>query len=855
MTWIAIALVAAALLLLPGAVVWLLFGPRGMPYQVALAPAFALSLAAISILAWLAYVAGIGFAGLKVAAVATAVVALALTPFAVRRARTPVASGEAALPSWTIWSAVAVAVLTALSALYSGTWISLTADTFYHLAAIRSVLEHGTALPLQVFFDEPVPAPDPTSGTWHSALAIVASLSGADPIDVWRFMTVVTAPLTALAFFVLAVAVTRSGVAAAIATALYMVVGLSLDFRSAANPNRFGVLLGWLALAFVLRFVDNGSRRELVFAVPIAFAASAVHPGQSPFLLATLGAAVLGAVIVRAPSWRRLVLGGAIVGAAALPLFAVNLLTLNEAAPYAAAALAAPLPLRTGHRPWPWVVPTFWYRNVGAVLGTAFAPLLIRPWWAGQAGAGLLLALLAGVPAVALTPVFATTYTGQYLLARVSDVVLPLVWIAFAWAIVIAAGALRGRMRVPATLVLVVAVAAVAAGVYAAPLPRFTKHGNLQSFQTTRTTDLTVTWRDRLDAIAKLPQDAVILAAPDISFELAGLTGRAVVAVGASHTPHQVEVRDGPRRRTDALDAVQGRLDQLQLAAVIEQYGVTDVMVDRSETDLRAWDELATSGFLVPIAGNDVWHLYAFDASRLQPALAIDLHEATGPNATEVGVEPSAAYAGRAVFGRVVWSNPAPAQAMLVADGPEGTFRHSVGIGRATDEIVALPVPLNAAIGLYTLDLQLASGDSIQLGTFDVGRIFQGEDLGGIVPGNGAGWTTTGDLKYQGDLAAVAVNEGAAAHQATPAVAPGSYCVIAFVEDDGTGATNEILVGLGQATTTLSWSGALSGMRDVRGRLDTTAPSGELVMRLVQRDQSRAVVDAIAIFPSTPQSC
>jgi len=841
-TILAIGVWAAALLLLPGWALWRLVGPRGLPWLLVVAPAFGLSLCLLSLAAWAAYITGVGFDGLRISAVALvalAVIGLAAS-FVVRRggSRFP-----ETVPTWTLWAAAAVAVAAVLSALYSGTWMSLTADTFYHLAAIRSVLEHNTALPREVFFSTPVPAPDPTTGAWHSALAVVASLAGADPIDVWRAMTVAAAPMTALAFFALALAVTRNGAAAAIATGLYVVLALGLDFRSAANTNRFGPFLGWLALAFALRYMDTGSRRELAVGAPIAFAASAVHPAQSPFLLATLGCAALAALVIRSDRLKEVALASALVGAATIPLLAVNFLTLAASTPYAAMAQTAPLPLRVAHRPWTWVLPTFWYRTSGIVLGTLFAPLFLRPWRNGDFRAGMLVVLLLAIPLVSLTPLFATSYSNQYLLARVADVLQPLAWIAWAWSMAIAAGSLRGRLVLPAAAVLLVSVSAAAVGFYAGPWQHFSlQPGPIPAFATTRTTDLTVAWKDRLDAVAKLPPHSVILAAPDMGFELSGLTGREVVAVLQSHTPHQIEVRDGARRREDALDFVEGRLSPVAMAGVIEHYGVTDVLVDTDRTDPQAWDLIESAQILTPVAGNSTWRLYRYDPTKL--ASFLDLTDSVGPEHV---------LAGRAVFAQMGAGNPVTGTVRLEATGPGGTFSRDLAVNGQT---LALPVPLDSPLGTYHLTVATPGGPSRVLGDFTVGRLFQAEDLGGVAPGRAQGWTTQGGPIYHGALAAAATDVGASAEQRTPPLAAGVYCVTATVFDYGTGDANELEVGAkGSAGADVSWAGATAGPRDVTASMTVDEPSDMLVMRVVSRGQPRVVVDQLQLYPRAGGAC
>jgi hypothetical protein len=851
-----ISLWAAALLLVPGWVIWRLVGPRGMQPVLQIAPAFALSMAVISVVAWSGYLLGLGFTSVKTVAVAVVVLAVLGSLVALRIRRS--AAIDPVSPPWTLWAVSAMAVGAALSALYSGFWLSATADSFYHLAAVRSIIEHGTTLPKEVFFSEPVPAPDPTSGAWHLAVALVANLSGQDPVMVWHVMTVALAPLMVLGFFTLALSIIRSGFPALVVCALYVVLGLAFDFRNVANPNQFGDVLAWLALAFACRFAGNGSWHELVVAAPIAFAASAVHGALSPFLLVALAGGLAAAVVVRSPSWKRLFVAAAVVAAAALPLLIVDASILAARPPYAAMAIQSPLPLLTIRRPWTWVWPSNWYDNPGTVLGTAFAVTLVRLWRAGEVGAGLVIAALVAIPAAAVTPLFATTYSGQYLLARVSFVLQPLAWVAWGWGMALVIGALRGRFKIPAIAALVASLVAVAPSFYIGPLARFVFPAtSTRSFQFSRSTDLTVAWRDRLAAIDKLPRSAILLAEPRMAYELAGLTGREVVAVTLTHTPAQIEARDGPRRRADALDAVQGRLDALSLAGVIEHYGVTDVLVDMDRTDPVAWDQLASAEILTPIASGPRWRLYGYDPGRLDGYLNLATEAGPGPELERTGIGPRVAVAGRAVFSRIFWQGSAGG-ARLQADamGSNRIFSRTIELSPAgSKETFALPIPSDAAVDQYRLSLVLSGGQSVPLGLFDVGRLYQAEDMGGVVAGNSSGWTTLGGSVYQGGLSAIATHPGSAEHQAIPPADAGDYCAAARVYDDGSAHLNVLEVSLGSATAQLSWAGPVSGMRWIRTAISVDRPAGQLGVRLIQRGQTSVIVDALELYPLIAAAC
>lgn len=854
MTIVWISVWAAALLLLPGFVIWRLVGPLGLSPALQVAPAFALSMALISIIGWSCFVLGVAFNGVKgVSIVVVALAALGL-PIALRY-RKP-AQTERVLPGWALPGALALALATGLTALYSGPWLSATADTFYHLAAIRSILEHGTALPQEVFFSIPAPAVDPTSGVWHLALALVANLSGQDPLMVWRAANVAIAPVTVLALFALALSLTRSSIAALIACVLYTVLGLSFDFRDAAYTHHFGLLLAWLALAFVLRYAENGSRRELAVAAPIAFAASAVHPLLSPLLMIALGCATAAAMLIRSPSVGRFVVAAAVVGGAALPLLLVNLATLRVPNPYAAMAVMSPFLVPVIHRPWPWMWPSFWFSNPGTVLGTAFAILLVRLWRSREVGAGLLIVALLVVPAASITPLFATSRSDQYLVARVAGVLTPLAWIALGWGLVLAAGALRTRLAIPAAAVLVVAGLVMAPTFYTGPLSHYFRPASSKSIAASRSGDLTVVWRDRLEAIDKLPRAAILLAEPRMAYELSGLTGREVVAVPLSHTP--VQVRDGPQRRESAVDAVQGRLDAAGLAGVIEHYGVTDVLVDMDSTDSTAWAQLANAKILSPVASGDRWQLYHYERPMLDGYLNLPAAPGPGPELASSGIGPQPALAGRAVFVRLGWSQTFAGSARLQADSVDSTLSFSTTIevaGSGSSETFALPVPTTAPAGRYRLSLTLNAGQTLALGSFDVGFLYQAEDMGGVVAGDAGGWSILGGSAYQGALSAAAKQLGSATHQPIPPVGAGSYCLSARVYDYGTNETSALDAMLGSAVTRLSWSGSTPGMRWVGGAIVIDRPAGQLGVRLIQRGRSAVIVDSLELYPLVGGQC
>jgi hypothetical protein len=137
----------------------------------------------------------------------------------------------------------------------------------------------------------------------------------------------------------------------------------------------------------------------------------------------------------------------------------------------------------------------------------------------------------------------------------------------------------------------------------------------------------------------------------------------------------------------------------------------------------------------------------------------------------------------------------------------------------------------------------------MDMGTFDVGRLYQAEDMGGVIAGDSRGWTVNGGSAYQGGLAAAAVIVGSTAHQAIPPLPAGGYCVGARVYDDGSSNANAVDVSLGDAHVQLVWSGSSAGLRWMRSAVTTGSAAGRLAIAVAQRGQAGVVVDALEIYP------
>jgi hypothetical protein len=329
-----VSVAAAAVLFLPG---WLLVHAsrwelvRGV--RLAEIPlAFALSIAIVSVLGVSASLVGLGLGTLL--QVIIAIDALALLRIAVLAGRQGLRR-TGSLPEWAVSPAEAAiagfAVVAAGAAAWAGVWFSRTADTFYHMAAVRRLLHEDDVLVSKLIYADSargdLPAGlDPTSGTWHLALALVAKASGLDIVTVWTLLPPLMALLLVLAFYTLAVVLFQNRWWALAATVIQFTLFVNMDFRTSLYPNVISKALLWVALAAAFRYLSDGDRRGFAVAGVVAFSLASVHMfAVELYLLSLVVLAAAAALLVRWRSHlfvdlRRLALLAAAGGLAALPI-------------------------------------------------------------------------------------------------------------------------------------------------------------------------------------------------------------------------------------------------------------------------------------------------------------------------------------------------------------------------------------------------------------------------------------------------------------------------------------------------------------------------------------------------------
>ena len=817
----------------------------------------------VSVAAWLAWLTGTGMTG---AAVLTL---LLITGGAAARIVWRKHAVPMERPGPFDLGVGAIAAVATGFAVWTGPWLGQSADPFYHMAAARALLRENRAIPQDVFFGVTLPYPDVTSGTLHLVLAWLSLVGGMVPA--WTALTFFGAAFTTVCLVALAREVTGSALAALIGAALYLVLGLDLDMRAAGYPNRIAPGLVFLSFAFLLRFARSETRswHYLALACLFAFTAASVHSGMAPLIAVMLVATLVAATLVaaRAHRWRPLVplaIACAAVMLVMLPLLAVRVLAALPA-PGPEASLAIPAPPLVVHVLFGYVLvdPRFWFGGLVTITTVGTVCLLGRArrlLMAGDPGAALLWGGVLFAPAATVTPLFTHISSGLYFYARISQLLFALLFVTIGWELSRLPGLANIGARPPephAARRMLAAYLLVGATVYifADQLPqgvilRYTSH-LAYSVSVSRNNNVTVLWADRLRVLDVVGPGA-ILADLEISYELAGLTGRRVVAVPWGHSSYQDEARDGALRRGDVADALNPSADPTALLSALTRYQVTFVMVDLARDGSATWDWIASQKSLTPIAEGNGWRLYRFDRSRIDQALDIPLQGG-------VGLFPPRVIAGRAVFVRVTSPGqgaPALVTALGLTSGANFQTQFALPDQAGASITAPLLLPDSAPVDRYAVTVSMPGRAPMPAGQFEVGHAYEAEYFAGVIfdlhrgAARRPGWEAVNGPDYARGQAAAALLAGSVASRPLTDP-PGDYCLSVLVFDAGDGRSRSLDIRLGSAVVTATWSSQSRGMRHLEMGVRLRSASQPRVSYWVPAGSPVSVIlDRITLYPS-----
>ena len=172
---------------------------------------------------------------------------------------------------------ISFAVFCSLLALWTGPWLSHSADSFMHMAAVRRLINTGQVLNTGVYFPWESPGLVPQTGTWHLALALLSSFSGMDITRIWLYLPALLTPVYILSFHAFASTLFKNHKLTAFVTVLYFILHHKLDFRLVTKANRISLAIVWIALLFTLKYLDTGKKKYLCLAAALGFVLSTVH--------------------------------------------------------------------------------------------------------------------------------------------------------------------------------------------------------------------------------------------------------------------------------------------------------------------------------------------------------------------------------------------------------------------------------------------------------------------------------------------------------------------------------------------------------------------------------------------------
>ena len=296
-----LALAAAVVLVLPGLLVLEVTRvvPKGVGRMALLPLSFSISMAFISLIGLIGYALNVGLVVAESIILGSAALLLLKLVWAHSRVRgnrgTSVVLPPLLLADGAV--VVSVALLAALAA-WVGIWLSHTADSFYHIAGISTLLADDSMLVERVLYADSPGGLDPISGTWHLALALVSNIGEIDPVFLFDQLPPAMVILLALAFFSFARVLLKNPWWALAATLVQFIVVFQLDFRTSPYPNIISFVVLWTALLVLFKLLESGERKGLLIVGASGFALAGLHLFTFELLILSIVGYGLGVYVV-----------------------------------------------------------------------------------------------------------------------------------------------------------------------------------------------------------------------------------------------------------------------------------------------------------------------------------------------------------------------------------------------------------------------------------------------------------------------------------------------------------------------------------------------------------------------------
>lgn len=518
-------------------------------------------------------------------------------------------------------SGIVLAGIAALAALIQQPWWFGTPDTYYHLAAARSVLATNAPLVTDPFFGTGSKLIDATSGSLQPVMAVIARLTATDMATGYPALTACGAALMVLAFWTLANEVFSSRRASDLATVAYVVGAWSTDFRVFAYPKHVSLGLAFIAIALVVRLAAGKGKDVFIALGAVGFATLSMHLGAAELVLLVGFAIAVGLSATglfergeERRTWfrngRRVLAAMVMIAVSAVPVLYPRIMSLRGTSVLGsdsfrnAAEEILQLPL--GQRV---VVPGgFGFGGAPLFWMTVLLTLLVLVRWARSRRHedAALLSILLVVPVLTLLPPVSTLALGlsSYMVARMVELLRFVPYLALAWPAAIFAS--NGRRRYLALSAGALVLALVVAVPYLASTYRQgagkIRTGSRYSIAESQARDVRdAIGRDTIDAV----RDAIgegyprMMASRMSGYHLMGLANVTIIASLPTHSPVFIPADEAETRRDDVNRFFAEGADSDLRASLAQSYDAEYVFVSDVFDTRAVRDELAAQTSLL----------------------------------------------------------------------------------------------------------------------------------------------------------------------------------------------------------------------------------------------------------------
>ena len=283
------------------------------------AASFVLGLGLACAVAWAAYAFGFDFA---VALWFLPLLGLALA--CVRPSRPVERPEPRSMLPWTLLATWVLVITVLVGSL--GAPLMTDTDSPDHIATVRRIADSHVVFPTDAFFvDAGKHGADPRKGLYHAWVAMVVRGAHVDPVDAWRWLPALLIPVFLLAVGSITLALTGSRMSALVSAVLFPLLyggGLGgTELRETVYSTRVGEIAALLTAAALVRFVEHGGWRRLLFWVALGWTALAIHVWYALYFALAFGVYGLGTLLVRRDlrTLRRFALAVAGLAVPALP--------------------------------------------------------------------------------------------------------------------------------------------------------------------------------------------------------------------------------------------------------------------------------------------------------------------------------------------------------------------------------------------------------------------------------------------------------------------------------------------------------------------------------------------------------